>query len=261
MELLAGLFGLVFGSFLNVCIYRLPVGKSIVWPPSHCPICGKKLKWHDLIPVLSFVLLRGQCRFCKSRISIMYPVVEILSAAGAYLSFKVFGLTLEAVLLYLFYMVLLNIGAVDIRTKEISTISIILLGILKIGFVAVQTLSEGKHMSISGMVFVLSGGILNSAFVALIWLLSKGKAMGFGDVLLLIAGGFGFDWKEMVVCNLLSFAVGALWSVVYLIKHGCGKSSFKSEIPFAPFICFALFITTIWGKWLADLYINLVWRG
>lgn len=120
-------------------------------------------------------------------------------------------------------------------------------------------LSEGKYMLILGMVFVLLGGILNSVFVVLIWFLLKGKVMGFGDVFFLIVGGFGFDWKEMVVCNLLLFVVGVFWSVVYLIKYGCGKSSFKFEILFVFFICFVLFIIIIWGKWLVDFYINFVW--
>ena len=126
-------YGLVIGSFLNVLIYRIPRSESIVFPSSHCPKCSNRLKWYDNIPVISFIILKGRCRYCESRISIQYPLIELANASSYLVLYIVTGLTIEFFLLALLTSILLTIAAIDIKQQIIPdslVISIFLLTVI-----------------------------------------------------------------------------------------------------------------------------------
>lgn len=126
-------YGLVIGSFLNVLIYRIPRSESIVFPSSHCPKCSNRLKWYDNIPVISFIILKGRCRYCESRISIQYPLIELANASSYLVLYIVTGLTIEFFFLALLTSILLTIAAIDIKQQIIPdslVISIFLLTVI-----------------------------------------------------------------------------------------------------------------------------------
>ncbi|WPX08021.1 prepilin peptidase [Anaerocellum danielii] len=254
IEAIVGMLGLVIGSFLNVCIYRLPRGESIIFPSSHCPNCGKALKWYDLIPVLSFIILRGKCRYCKNPISPLYPAVEILCCFLAIASIKVVGLNVSAFLLFVVGCLLLYISIVDFKTYEMSVGSILLLAILKLMFeVSIKGISK------SSILYMVLGSILNTLLVGLIYAVSRGVAMGLGDVLLLMAGGVGFSVRQAIVCNFIAFTVAFIYVLALKLNQIILRRNRKvREIPFGPFLSIGIFISTIAGETIADFYYQLI---
>jgi len=251
---LVGLLGLVFGSFLNVCIYRIPRGESVVFPSSHCTVCNTKLKWYDLIPVLSFLLLKGKCRYCKNPISITYPIIEIICAVISILSVNLYGLSISALLIFIIGCLLLYVSVVDIKTYEIDLICLLFIGFLKLLFI----FSE-KGFSKAVLISVLCGPIFNSILNGVIFLVSREKAMGLGDVILLMAGGIGFSVKEAIVCNFIAYILGFIYIIFSKIFQVFIKKQMQDRnIPFGPFISMGVFITTIAGERLIDIYINFM---
>ena len=221
-------FGVIVGSFLNVLGLRWNSGLSL-GGRSFCPVCGKKLCWHELIPVLSFVFLHGRCLQCKARISYQYPMVEILT-----------GL-IFATVPYIFipvFCIYIVIGIYDIRHKIIPNSLVyasIALSLIVPLFIV--------HYSFLDW---LAGPILFS-FFALVWLISRGKAMGFGDAKLGLSVGLLLGAASGFSAVVLAFWVGAAIGITYMI-FSPKKITIKSEMPFAPFIIF--------GSWLA-LILNL----
>ncbi|ADQ45716.1 Prepilin peptidase [Caldicellulosiruptor kronotskyensis 2002] len=254
LEAIVGTLGLVIGSFLNVCIYRIPRGESIIFPSSHCPNCGKRIRWFDLIPVLSFIILKGKCRYCKSPISPLYPAVETVCCLLAIASARVYGLSVSAFLLFLIGCILIYISVVDFKTYEMSVTSILLLAILKFGFEV-----SLKGVSKTSMTFMVLGPILNALLVGLIYLITRGYAMGLGDVLLLMAGGVGFTIRQAIVCNFIAFFVAFLYVLgLKLVQSILKGNEKKREIPFGPFISIGIFVSTVAGERIADLYYQLI---
>ncbi|WAM37053.1 prepilin peptidase [Caldicellulosiruptor acetigenus] len=244
------IISLILGSFLNVCIYRIPRGESIVFPPSHCPKCKRRIKWYDLIPVVSYIILRGRCRFCKERISIRYPIVELLTAAGGLLCYSKYGFSPEMFVAFFIYCILLYISAVDIDTMEISTKSIFLLFAAR----CVQVFLE-RGVSIKTALSIFSGMIFSMLLILIVYILSKGRAMGFGDVLLIAAGGAGFTAVEAILANFLAFVLGAVFAAFVLVKK---NKNLKSEVPFGPFISAALIITILYGDTILKMYLEYI---
>lgn len=247
-EFLFYIFSLIFGSFLNVCIYRLPRGESVVYPPSHCPICKQRIKPYDLIPIVSFIILKGRCRACKTKISRRYPFVEFLSLLCAILAYDKFDLSIKTFLIYLIACVLIYISFVDIEKMEISNLSVFLLL-----FLCSLSYYLEKGFSWVSIKQWFLGGIYSSTLVLLIYIISQGSAMGFGDVLLIFAGSIGFEWQKAVLVNFLSFVSGALWSAVMLAQK---RKTLKQQIPFAPFISAAIYITILYGEEIIEWYLD-----
>ncbi|MBZ4662427.1 MAG: peptidase [Caloramator sp.] len=126
------IFGLIIGSFLNVCIYRIPREESIAYPPSHCTNCGYRLRWYDLIPVISYILLKGRCRSCRQRISIIYPIIEIMTATLFGLLYLKFGISISFFKYAVLFCFLIVIGTIDYLTQDVyfnTTLTGILFGI------------------------------------------------------------------------------------------------------------------------------------
>ncbi len=237
--------GLMVGSFLNVVIYRLPEGESIVFPPSHCPDCNHKLKFHDLIPVISFLSLSGKCRYCGSKISWQYPLVELITGILYLLLYLQYGYSTKILILMLLISALIVISLIDLKYKIIPNIisySFIIIGLILALFF--------NHISILNSVF----GIVIPAGLLLILALLYKKGMGMGDVKLVAMIGAFIGWKY----TLLGIFFGSLFgSVIGLVMIGSGIIDRKSRIPFAPFIGFGTLISILYGQVIVDFYLSL----
>lgn len=241
---LTAIFGLLFGSFLNVCIFRIPKGESIVFGRSHCMSCGAKIKARDLVPVASFIVLRGRCRNCGERISARYPAVEALNAILWVVAAVIFGITPEAVVYMLFISGIIVISFIDIDTNLIPTGLVIY--ILIVG--AVFCFFDNAVPFYDKLIGVAAGG----APLLLILLVSRG-GMGLGDVEFAAAAGLLLGWKLMLLSLFLSFlAGGAFGAAAMLAKHKSGRT----KIPFAPFLSLGMLIAALLGNGIINLYLS-----
>jgi leader peptidase (prepilin peptidase)/N-methyltransferase len=233
MEFIILLYGLIIGSFLNVCIYRIPLGISIVSPRSACPSCNTVIKWYDLIPVVSFLGLRGRCRSCKAPIHIQYPLVELLTGVLSLLIYFKFGLTgLFFKYVFLLY-ILIVISFIDYKHKRIPNI-ITVPGMI-IGLV--WAICNGRaELFDCGLGLLLGGAIL----LPVSYFYPQG--MGMGDVKLLALIGAFVGVKSVV---LLLFIAAALGIIIGLILIGCKVITRKTPIPFGPFLAVGAIVTML----------------
>ncbi len=251
-------FGLCFGSFLNVCIHRIPRKASVAFPASHCPHCQTPIKRRDLIPVLSYLLLGGKCRSCKSPISIRYPIVEFLTGAVWVVLFLRFGLTFEsAVLIYLFT-ILIPILFIDLDHMIIPN-GLVLAGLVAgVAVFFYNLFLPFGLFSPSYWYTPLLGMVSASGFLLLVAVLGlfiyKSTAMGMGDVKLFIPIGLVLGWKLTLVALFLSTLLGAAAGIVFMIAK---RLSRKSQMPFGPYIIAGTFIAVLWGNQLIDWYLHL----
>ncbi len=243
------ILGSVIGSFLNVCMIRMPKGESIAFPPSHCDSCGTPLKWYDMIPVFSYLIYRGRCRYCRASLSIRYPIVEALNGILYVGLFFLYGFSYPFFLLAPMLSILLIIAVVDFETQLIAeSLMALLFGlgflyrILNIVLGKTPWLSEFKE---GGLGLLIGGGIL-----LLILILSRG-GMGDGDVFLMGALGLTLGIQKTFLTLFLSFVIGALFSVLLLITK---KKTRKDAIPFGPFIAIAFGLTIFFSDSILKLY-------
>jgi leader peptidase (prepilin peptidase)/N-methyltransferase len=223
--LLVFVYGLLFGSFLNVCIYRIPLGKSIVNPPSSCPNCGKFIKWYDNLPLISYILLRGKCRFCGEKISGRYPLVEFLTGLLFVLFFVKFGL----VKIYFSYIILIGfmimLVFIDIDRKIVPDGIIVFLILTGVIF----NVFGLRNLNVfEGIIGAVTGGII----IYFINFFSNGK-IGEGDIKLMTALGMCCGAYDILRIIFYSFIIGAAFSVVMLALKKYKKND---EIAFVPFI-------------------------
>ncbi len=245
MNLLLFIIGLTIGSFLNVIIYRLPENKSIMLPASHCPECGTRLKPFDLVPVLSFLIYRGKCRYCSSKISWQYPVVELLTGLLFLLIYLKFGLSIKTAIYLILISLLIVCSIIDLKYKIIPnkiTYSGIILGLILSLFF--------DHLT---FISSLIGGLIPAGLLFLIALVYK-KGMGIGDVKLVAMIGVFTGYKIVLAGIFIGSIVGLLFVLPLLIA---GKMSRKSRIPFGPFISIGSLIMLYIGNTLIDCYFNL----
>jgi len=251
-DLFIFLVGLCIGSFLNVCIYRLPEpGQSIVFPASKCPACGTPIRFYDNIPVLSFLLLAGKCRHCKASISPRYPIVELLTGTGALAVVLKFGYTAEALVAFLFIAVMLVVTFIDIDHQKIFDI-ITLPGTL-LGFAGSLVVNWVTWQQ--SLVGILAGG--GSLYlVAKSYLLLTGKmGMGGGDIKLLAMIGSLTGWQGVL---FTIFAGSATGTVAGVIMIGAGRfTHFRLRIPFGPFLAFGAVTYLFFGEPIFYWYIGL----
>lgn len=249
MYILIFALGITIGSFLNVCIYRIPREESIVFPSSHCTHCSHSLSWYDLIPVLSFLSLRGKCRYCGERISPQYPIVELLNGILYLFTYYYFGLTLEFAFYGFMASTLIVICLIDYYKQIIPDETVLLILIITViykttAFFLYKTPINFKDSALG----FLTGGLL---FLA-IALFSKGS-MGGGDIKLIAVLGIILGLKKTILNILLSFIIGAVISVYLLLS---GKKGRKDAIPFGPFINISFIITLFWGDAIIKWYIQ-----
>ncbi len=247
---IALILGLVLGSFYNVCIFRYIAGTSVVRPGSHCPACGHILSWWENIPVLSYVLLRGQCRSCKASLSLQYPLVEFISGLLSMLLALRFGLGITwFVYLILTGMLLVGSG-IDLHLFILPD-AITLPG-------AVIALS-GSFFFPQGFVNSLLGALAGTGLFWLIQqsyrLIKKMEGLGTGDIKLMLMLGAMTGWQGLPVTIFVSAASGLVVSLLYLRK-GEGRGM-KTAIPFGPFLSLGALFYVLWGPTIWNVYLGL----
>jgi len=231
--------GLVIGSFLNVVIYRLPRGLGFVRGRSFCPKCKHKVNWFDNVPVISFLILKGRCRFCGGKISWRYPLIELLAGALFYLSY----LSHLSFLSYLLICGLVVIFFVDLEHQIIPDEIVIPLSILFLGY---RLLTNIQYL-ISNFLIT---GIVSFLFLYLIHLLTKGKGMGLGDVKLAFLMGLVLGFPKIVVAFYLAFLTGAFVGVILILLS---RAKLKQKIAFGPFLVFGTIFSLLWGEKIVTL--------
>jgi leader peptidase (prepilin peptidase)/N-methyltransferase len=244
--------GLVIGSFLNVVIWRLPRGESIVRPPSHCPSCGHQVRARDNVPVVSWLLLRGRCRDCQATISARYPLVEL----GTGVVFVVLALRigLEPELPAFLYLGAIGVALamIDIDVKRLPNAIVLPSYPVVTVLLGVAAAAEGEWGAL--LRAVLAGLALYAFYFLLMMVYPRG--MGFGDVKL--AGILGaylgwLGWGELVVGSFLAFLVGGVFGLALMV---IGRAGRKSAIPFGPWMLLGALLGILWGGALADLYLD-----
>lgn len=237
------LYGIVIGSFLNVCIYRLPLKQNIVTTRSHCMKCGHQLKWFELIPLFSYLALGGKCRKCKEKISVQYPVIEALNGFLYLLVVAVCGVSIESVVFCLLMSALLVLSVIDFRTYEIPdgiNIFLFFLGLVRVAADYTNWMDYGI-------------GLLSvSVFLAIVYYASGGRGIGGGDVKLMAVSGLLLGWK----CNLLAFVIGCmLGSVIHLLRmrfSGQGR-----VLAMGPYLAAGIAMSALWGQEFVQWYLSL----
>lgn len=248
-------FGLIFGSFANVLIFRLKKREDMVFKRSYCPTCKKTLKWYDLIPVISFFILRGICRNCRKKISIQYPVVELCTGVMFMImgywanSQNLMGWHYIASLIFGLYMafVFISLFVYDLRYMELP--DSIMLPSIVVAIFYFLTVYPDKWLQI------MIGIGVSFVFFLLIFVFSKGKAMGGGDVKLAVLIGAICVWPGTLLALLLAFVGGAIIGIILVMAK---KKKMKSEIPFGVFIIPSIVIVMIWGDLIVDWYLKML---
>ena len=243
------IIGLCFGSFANVIIYRVPRGISIVKPRSACTACGKTLGAVDLLPVLSWLFLRGKCRACGAKISPQYPLVELMCAV-LFVAMFMHSPTLSFLPLAVFAFVLLTISFIDAYTQEIPDGLIITGAVAGILWIASGHLTHWQD----ALLGVIAGAVPLFVIDRLTLIILKKDGFGFGDVKLMAMVGLFLGWRMVFLAFFIAFVLGAIFAV-YLIASG--KAKRESYMAFAPFLCIGT-LTAFWfGEWLLAVYFGL----
>lgn len=249
LKLYAFIFGLCIGSFLNVCIYRLPLGQSIVRPPSSCPSCNTRIRWYDNIPLISYLMLRGRCRGCRAPISIRYPLVELLSGLAALAVALRFGPTLSCLVYFFFIAALLVITFIDIDHRIIPD-SISIPGI-PLGFIASFFLPD-LSWTASALGILFGGGLL----LGIAWgyrLITGKDGMGGGDIKLLAMIGAFLGWQGVLFTIMCASFIGTVAGLALMIRAGKGM---KLAIPFGPFLALGAICYLFFGPAVISWYLH-----
>lgn len=238
------ILGTILGSFLNVVIYRTPRNESIVHGRSHCPKCNHVLSPLELIPVISFVFLKGRCKECKSPISVRYPIIEILTGILFLISYKTFGMTIQLPISFFLSLILISITMIDIDTMEINDRFQILLLILAILNIFISPNSIIEH-------FI--GFFIISIPFYIIAILTDG--IGGGDIKLIAIGGLLLGYKATLVAFFIAAVSGSILAIYLLILK---KSNRKAQIAFGPFLCIGIYIAYHFAEPILQAYLSLL---
>lgn len=236
------LYGILVGSFLNVCIYRIPKHESIVTVPSHCMSCGYGLKWYDLVPVFSWLCLRGKCRKCKAPISVQYPLIEASNGIVWLLIIFLRGLNVEGILYCLLASALLVLSIIDWRTYEIPfgiNVFIALLGLIRL-------CTDLKQWYIYLIGFFMVSGIF-----LLVLLMTKGRGMGGGDVKLMAAAGLLLGAPKIFLAMLIGCLIAV---VVHPVRMKVSGEDHR--LAFGPYLAAGILISALAGEPLIAWYLS-----
>lgn len=246
------LFGLVIGSFLNVCIYRLPRELSIVSPPSSCPSCKNRIRPWDNIPVASYIILGGKCRYCGEKISLRYPLVELLNGVFYLLVLWRYGITLSSVILMVYFSSLIVITFIDLDFQiipDVITIPGAIIGVISGVFLMVDPFHRTLPL---GWLNSLGGAALGFGLFYLIAVLSRG-GMGGGDIKMMAMVGALTGWKGVLLTTFVGSLTGSIIGVFLVIFYGKGR---KTKVPFGPFLALGSVVTVLFGEEILRLYIG-----
>ncbi|MGM0688858.1 MAG: prepilin peptidase [Bacillota bacterium] len=256
---IAFLFGLCFGSFLNVIVYRLPKKVSLLQPPSSCPACKNALGIVELIPLLGYFILRGRCRHCGIRISPRYPIIEIATGALFMLVLINFGLTINTFFYLVLLFLLFAVTLIDLEHRIVPN-TLVAAGLLA-GFLFYIPAIAAIWFDLPAWLIVertvvdaASGFLLGGSIMLLIFLFSRG-GMGAGDLKLMAMIGLYVGLRGSAVILLVSFFLGALVGLASIMLR---KLTRKDALPFAPYLSIATLIQVIWGEEIWSWYINLL---
>jgi len=278
-------FGLVIGSFLNVVALRYKDGGGLfanIYGRSHCMSCGKTLHWYELLPVISFIVLRGQCSKCKEKISFQYPIVELLSGLIFVLvPYKIISIYQSLYSPYLFIFIwilafttLLLISVIDLRLQIIPDSLNIFLVLLGIAMIFIHSSMGDFGLLKNGMVggsffgnyalmfFIGNSPIINALlglafgglFLGLIYVLTRGNGIGFGDVKLAIAMGLLLGWPDIFLSLVIAFIVGAIFGVGLMLTK---RKTMRDAVPFGPFIALGITIVFFLGYDILNVYFRI----
>ena len=253
------IFGAIVGSFLNVCIHRLPAEESLVWPPSHCPSCKTPIHFYDNIPLVSYFFLLGRCRSCKVKISPRYFMVELITAVMAVALLYVFGLGFAFFFSFLLMAALVVIAFIDLDARivpDIISLPGIVLGLifaLVNAWIVLEPSAVIPSPISSFLGIILGGGLL----LGVAWgyqLLSGVEGMGGGDVKLLAMIGAFLGWPSVPVTLFFASLGGSVVGLLLMLTKGVGG---KHALPFAPFLCLGAIFHLFFGQHIISFYTSL----
>ena len=241
---IAFLYGIVIGSFLNVCIYRIPLKENIVKTRSHCMSCGHKLEWYELIPLFSYLVQGGKCRHCQAHISVQYPLIEGLNGVLYVITFIINGVNVDSLLYCLLISALITLSVIDWRTYEIPLgINIF---ILTLGLIMTVIHYEDWINHVIGFFAV-------SVFIFIIILATKGRGMGGGDMKLMAAAGLMLGWKNIVLAFLLGCVLGA---IIHVVRMRISKAD--HQLAFGPYLSAGILIAVLFGNEMISWYMSVL---
>ncbi len=243
------ILGLIVGSFSNVCIYRIPRNESIIYPASHCPKCRTKIKPIDNIPLLSYILLKGGCRNCKSKISIQYPVVEFLTGLIYLIIYLIYGVSIQSLIYIILSSALIIITFIDLNEQivpDVISLPGIVIGFILSFFIPYISFIDSALGVVAGGGIILIIGLAGSVIF-------KKEAMGGGDVKLAAMIGAFLGWRYVIISLFLGFFLGALAGIILILSK---IKSREDVVPFGPFIVLGSLITLLWGEKIITWYIG-----
>ena len=241
------LLGIVIGSFLNVCIFRLPRHEDIVFKRSHCNSCGCVLKWYELIPIFSFVIQGGRCRSCREKISWQYPITELLNGLIYIWIFQTKGIAAESILLCICASVLLVIAVIDSKTYEIPFGCNIIIGILGV----LRMLLDLQHW----YRYVI-GFFAVSCLFLLVYYLTKGNGMGGGDIKLMASAGLFLGWQNIILALMLGSIAACIIHLALMKLKGKGR-----VLAFGPYLALGIFVSMLYGNEIISWYLAWLFQS
>jgi leader peptidase (prepilin peptidase)/N-methyltransferase len=245
--------GLIFGSFFNVLIYRIPEKKSIINPPSSCPACGAPIRFYDNIPIVSYIILLGRCRHCKERISIRYPLVEALTALLFWFCYYKFDLTYQVIPAIFLCSICVTVAFIDLDRLIIPDVITLPGMILGIGF---SFLPAGLNVKESIIGF-LAGGIILYGIAVLGNVVFKRESMGGGDIKLIALIGAFLGWENAVLTIIIGSFAGTLVGIIVMSRP---RRDDSHMIPYGPFLALGALISLFWGNDLINMYLSYLGR-
>ncbi len=248
--ILIAVFGLAWGSFLNVVIYRLPLRMSLIRPPSSCPECQARIKFYDNIPLFSYLLLGGKCRHCRAKIPLIYPLVELLTPLCLLILYHHVSLSVQFFASALFVSALIALAFIDF-SHQILPDEITFPG-------AGLALVYAAFRPDLSLVQSLVGGAVGAGILLFIYgayyLLRKKEGLGLGDVTMMLMIGAYLGWRQALLTLILASLLGALIGVFFILYK---KKTFQFALPFGTFLAAAAFVSLIWGEMIISAYLSL----
>jgi leader peptidase (prepilin peptidase)/N-methyltransferase len=250
-------FGLIIGSFLNVCIYRIPRRLSIIIPSSRCPSCNTPIKPWDNIPIVSYILLGGKCRYCQAQISLRYPLVEFLNAVLYLIIFWRFGFGLHTVIYFIFSSALIVITFIDLDFQIIPdriTLTGIPLGFLAGSFLLPDPFARSSLLGIKESLIGLVSGFGLFYLVALAGsAIFKKEALGGGDIKMMAMVGALMGWKTVLLTTFLGSLTGSVFGITFMVLKGKNRTT---KLAFGPFLALGAIITLFFGQEISSWYLR-----
>ena len=251
LALYSVLLGLAFGSFINVCVYRIPLKKSIIKPPSACPKCRQRIRFYDNIPLISYLILRGRCRHCRGYISWEYPLVEAVTGFLSLALFIRYGLSLQFLFFLLFAGTLVMISFIDLHHRIIPDV----LSLPGIPAGWAYSLFAGHVSWLDSLIGSIAGGGALFLVAFVYQRLTGREGMGGGDIKLLAMIGAWMGWRALPFIVLISSLTGAVVGCLFILMAGKG---YKFKIPFGPFLSLGALVYLFFGLRLTNWYFRLL---